>query len=64
MSFVVVADEKRVGFSHLCVGHLAITWEIFLRVVISPFNCAHDLSIFFRLPDTVQRSDQTRGVHL
>jgi hypothetical protein len=54
MSFVVVADQKRVAFPHLCVGHLAITWEVFLRVVISPFNRAHDLSIFFRLADAVQ----------
>ncbi len=54
MSFEVVADQEWVAFPHLCVGHLAITWEVFLRVVISPFNSAHNLSIFFGLADAVQ----------
>lgn len=30
MSFEVVADQEWVAFPHLCVGHLAITWEVFL----------------------------------
>ena len=53
MSFKVVADQERVAFPHLCVGHLAITWQVFLRVVISPFNSAHDFGILFGLADAV-----------